>query len=385
MKITLTIPHMDSTGGGIPPVAEAHRKGLSALGNDVSVATFDDCRQHLWEKMPGISQWGFHADYSRVLSSLEPEIIHVHGIWSYHSAASHFYARKHHIPLVISPHGMLQKWALEISAWKKKIIGALFENPTMRNAACFHALTDAEYATIRDYGLKNPVAIIPNGIDMPDAPRDLKPRAVRRLLYLGRIYPHKGIPSLIDAWAKTTSSPRDAAWQLVIAGWDQKGHYRQLLDQCKKLHLDFAEVPRCKCEDFPRHEIIFAGSRFGEQKEELFRNVDAFVLPSLGEAMPVSVLEAWSYRLPCLLTSACNLPEGFQSDAAIKIEPSAGEIASGLEKLFAMTDQARQTMGQNGRKLVESKFTWPVVAQKLDAVYQWCTGKGPQPSYVKTE
>ena len=66
-------------------------------------------------------------------------------------------------PLVVSPHGMLDPWAVRNSAWKKRIARWLFENPHLRQAACLHALNVDEYQAIRAYGLRNPVAVIPNG------------------------------------------------------------------------------------------------------------------------------------------------------------------------------------------------------------------------------
>ena len=97
----------------------------------------------------------------------------------------------------------------------------------------------------------------------------------------------------------------------------------------------------------------------------------------------MSVLEAWSYRLPVVMTDFCNLPEGFSANAAIRVAPDGESIFQGLEQLAGMPDAELQTMGSNGRKLVEEKFTWPRIAQDMKAVYEWCLG-GDKPACLSS-
>jgi poly(glycerol-phosphate) alpha-glucosyltransferase len=96
----------------------------------------------------------------------------------------------------------------------------------------------------------------------------------------------------------------------------------------------------------------------------------------------MSVLEAWSYGLPVVMTPECNLPEGFAADAAIRIDTSAESIAEGLSTLFSMNDADLMTMGAKGRGLVEERFTWKSVAAQMREVYDWMLGGGVAPSSV---
>lgn len=96
----------------------------------------------------------------------------------------------------------------------------------------------------------------------------------------------------------------------------------------------------------------------------------------------MSVLEAWSYRLPVLMTEHCNLPEGFAAEAAIRIGTDVESIAEGLHQLLQSTIPDLQSIGRNGRALVESQFTWPQVAAQMKEVYEWVLGGGPAPSSV---
>ena len=97
------------------------------------------------------------------------------------------------------------------------------------------------------------------------------------------------------------------------------------------------------------------------------------------------VLEAWSYGKLVLMTPECNLPEGFATNAAIRIEPNAGSIEQGLRELFQAPSAKRQAMGANGRQLVAGKFIWSKVAADMKSVYEWVLGGGPKPECVLTE
>jgi len=327
-------------------------------------------------KVMGPRSFGYAPQLGELLRAAKIELLHVHGLWMYPSIACCLWSRGHR-PYIVSPHGMLDPWALRNSAWKKKIAGWLYENRHLRGARCFHALCEAEAAAIREYGLRNPVAVIPNGVDLPaeregfSAPwAKILPEGVRVLLFLGRLHPKKNAASLIRAWGATQGATQDG-WCLVIAGWDQGGHKGELLALAQELGLE--------------QRIWFSGPLFGEEKDAALRSASAFVLPSLSEGLPMAVLEAWAYGLPVLMTPECNLTEGFGAGAAIRIGHDPEAIARGLEQLFAMKDTERAEMGARGRKLVEEKFSWPKIARQMKEVYEWVLGKGPKPECVVTD
>lgn len=78
---------------------------------------------------------------------------------------------------------------------EKVIIGRLFEYRNLRTANCIHALCLSEYESIRKFGLTNPVAVIPNGISLPENPQYNRNHEKKILLYIGRIHPKKGLKS----------------------------------------------------------------------------------------------------------------------------------------------------------------------------------------------
>lgn len=380
MRIAVSVPTLSPQGGGVPPVIQAHCRELQAAGETVGILTLDQCKANCLSRIPGLGAWGVRKDYPRKLRDYAPDLIHVHGLWMYHGAAAYGYARKNHIPLLVSPHGMLDPWALEHSQWKKLLMGVLFDRPMLRYAKCIHALCESEYESIRAYGLKNPVAIIPNGIDLPASFGKRLSRKRKRLLFLGRLHPKKGIPALLQAWSRLHRNNSDA-WQLIIAGWDQNGHGQELKTLCHKLKLNAVEYLHGG--DFGPAEIAFVGARYGEEKAELLRQADAFILPSLSEGLPMAVLEAWAAQLPCLLTPQCHLPIGFEANAALRIEPDADSIHAGLIRLFSMPETERLSMGCRARALVQTYFSWFRIGRELQQVYHWCNRQGERPECVR--
>ena len=348
-------------------------------------------------KVKGPSAAGFSPDLLPVLDP-KADLLYAATLWKYPSWAALQWAERNGKPMMAAPHGSLDAWALSNAAWKKKIAAALFKNRQLHKATCLRALCQSEAEAIRAYGLTQPIAVIPNGVDLPDftetrdegrgARADDQSSEKKTLLFLGRIHPKKGLPNLIRGFKKAIDSRRstlDAPWQLVIAGWDQGGHEAELILLCQQLGLSFSHKMHKMDSSSAfslQSSVLFFGPAFGEEKQALLRRADAFVLPSLSEGLPMSVLEAWSYRLPVVMTPECNLPEGFAADAAIRIETLVESITQGLDSLFSMSASDLQAMGTKGRALVEDRFTWKTIAAQMREVYDWMLGGGATPSSV---
>jgi poly(glycerol-phosphate) alpha-glucosyltransferase len=332
---------------------------------DVPVRTFE---------VAGPAAFGFAPGLERALEAAHPEIVHVHGLWMYPSVVSLRWA-KSGSPYIVSPHGMLDPWAAKNSRWKKRFAGALYENRHLRGAACLHALNQAEADAFRAYGLRNPVCVIPNGVETPasrptvPAPwEDRLPKDARVLFYIGRLHPKKGLRALLQGWSTVQRDAKRSGWQLVIAGWDQDGHEQELRALASTLGLN--------------ESAHFVGPQFGELKAACFHAAGAFILPSVSEGLPMTVLEAWAYGLPVLMTPRCNLPEGQTAHAALVMEPDADSIAQALRRLFSMSEAERESTGARGRRLVEERYLWSEIAQKMAAVYDWVLGTGPRPGCI---
>jgi len=320
-------------------------------------------------RVRGPRAFGYAPGMSKILMHQNPDLLHVHGLWMYTSVAALRWARRGK-PYIVSPHGMLDPWALRNSRLKKRISAVLYEDRHLRGAACVHALNDAEARAIRAYGLKNPICIIPNGIELPIETTVNYNKKDRYLLYLGRLHPKKGLRMLIKAWSRIRKTAAEGGWQLKIAGWDQHGHQSALQALTERCHATSS--------------ISFVGPRFGEAKARLFQEASAFILPSLSEGLPMSVLEAWSWRLPVVITPNCNLPEGVKAGAAIAAEPDVEGITEALLQVMSMNACQLDAIGARGRRLVEQQFQWPHIVEQMVRVYDWVLGFGSQPACVAT-
>jgi len=330
----------------------------------------------------GPKKLGFSTDIHRQIRIIKPDIVHTQSLWMYLSYANRKYHEKTGTPYIVSPHGMLDRWQLNQSFWKdlkKNIVLTLYEKKHLEEATCFHALCKEEHDAIRSLGFKNPIAIIPNGIELPgidrqanvlNGPNNISDKNSRkRLLFLGRIHPKKGLDNLLEAW--WLLNPEHHNWQLVIAGETKDEVYmKQLRDKTNDLNISGT--------------VSFIGGQYGAAKHICLMNSHAFILPSFSEGLPMSVLEAWSYRLPVLITPFCNLPEGYIHHAAISIESSPESIGKGIKEIISMTQNERRQMGEHGFELVKNKFSWAQVANSMTHLYNWVLGKADRPCFVSS-
>jgi poly(glycerol-phosphate) alpha-glucosyltransferase len=279
-------------------------------------------------------------------------------------------------PFITTLHGMLDPWALRNSRWKKRLCALAYERNCLAKAACIQVNSEQELNSARKFGLKNPICIVPNGIDMPQESTAPAPwensigNEKKTLLYLGRLHPKKGLSNLLGAWKKLrlASHPAIDSWRLVIAGWSQGGHEAALKSLVTEYGID--------------RDVVLLGPLYGESKSAAYQHAAAVVLPSFSEGLPMAVLEAWSYKKPVLMTPQCNLPEGFAAGAAIESHPTEDSLAQGVAQLTEATDAERTYMGMCGWGLVNRKFTWTGVAAEMHAVYGWLVGGGPKPACV---
>lgn len=314
----------------------------------------------------GPRAFGWAPGMSRCLDEFQPDVADTQHLWYYPSVATLGWSRRNRKPYVVTPRGMLDSWALCRSQWKKRFVHWLFEGEHLRRAACIRALNKSELSAIRAFGLRNPVAVVPLGIELPENVHRRRIEGGGTLLFLGRIDPKKAVQELVRGWSLSNAAAR--GWRLRIVGW---GDAR------------YVDATRRLVQDLSLHDSVeLVGPAFGELKDRAFREADAFILPSHSEGLPRAVLEAWSYALPVLMTRFCNVPEGFERGAALEIGTEPARIAEGIRQLVAMPANEREAMGQTGRRLVEEGFSSTIEAQRMSEVYEWVTGGGSPPSLI---
>lgn len=379
LKIGFSVAYASEVAGGISEVLKG--LGRAIVARNINLRVFAGEDEHIrfgtdcWEGLEisisrvfGPRFFGFQADLHTAVVAWKPSSMHVHGLWMYPSWATRYW-RRLGIPYVVAPHGMIDRWALSHSAHKKRLALVAFERFSLENAACLHALTNHELESIRAFGLTNPVALIPNGIDLPPQCSAIGGTGRKVILFLGRLHPKKGIAELLYAWEIAKAHQITSAWRLVIAGWDD-GYGEDLVRLRDVLGL--------------AGDVEFLGPVFGDNKARAFNGADAFILPSKSEGLPMAVLEAWSYGLPVLMTKECNLVEGFGADAALRVTCDPPTLARELVQFFARSETDCRKIGANGRALVEQIYRWEAVADQLITIHYWITGHTGKPDFVDT-
>lgn len=392
--------------GGLHESVRRLVQSLDGIGVGVRVLTVEDEFTHLdaavWAPVAvnifprsWPEDFGYSPGFLRVLDEYQPDLTHTHGIWMYPSIATAAYCTRRHVPYMVSPHGMLDPWAVRHHHWKKVLAYALYEINHVRAAHCIRALCESEARSIREMRLTNPTVVIPNGIDLPEigAATDLMAKAPwdgfvepgrKVILFLSRIHPKKGLTNLLRAWAATS---KPSAWVLAIAGWDQDGHEAELKRLCDELEIAWADVRDTSDEKPPARTatVLFLGPQFEQSKASCYRNCDVFILPSFSEGLPMVVLEAWAFAKPVLMTPECNLPEGFAAQAAVQIDTTVDGISEGLRSLHNASDSTLSEIGLRGRNLAEERFSWEGIAAKMKSTYEWMLGGGTEPDCVWTD
>ena len=141
--------------------------GLAAMGYDVTIAVVNPDAPNLYlldkrVKLTSISSILNPNSYPLTPNSYE--VVHIHGLWSpiLHKVSA--WARRNKIPVVWSPHGMLQKWALKNKLLKKVVALALYQWRDLAKADLLHATAESEVEDIRRLKLKNKIVVAPLGV-----------------------------------------------------------------------------------------------------------------------------------------------------------------------------------------------------------------------------
>lgn len=385
MRLTLLTNSISRYGGGISHVVRRVAQCIEELEVPVHVMTLKDevTAEDLAEWRPIVpdlypivfrgGKFGFSPALNQAVLDIQgkDQIVHLHGIWTYLSVVTDRWRRQSGQPTVVSPHGMLDPWALEQSRWKKRLVALLYEWRNLTQAACLHATSESELESIRKYGLRTPTALIPNGVDLPSSDPVPSPKPAgedrKALLFLGRIHPKKGIPNLVRAWKMLGEATKD--WFIAIAGPDEVNHVSEIAQLIRELNLE--------------NSVKLVGPQYGNGKHAWLQHADAFILPSYSEGFSVAVLEAMAYSLPTIITPQCNFPAAIQSGVAISVDPRVDSIATGLRQLFEMSESDRLSFGDKSRIFVQERYTLASVAKQLIEVYHWVLGGGNPPSSVQ--
>lgn len=293
------------------------------------------------------------------------DVIHDHGLWLLPNVYAGREGARAKRPVVIAPRGMLSAAALSFSTWKKQLFWRLVQARAASAAACYHATSDQEYQEIRAFGIRAPVAVIPNGIDVEQLPKLPQPGEIRTVLSLGRIHPKKGLESLLRAWkAVETLRPE---WRLRIAGPAEGGHDVQLKRLAAELHLTRATIE---------------GAVYGADKARAYCDASLFVLPTLNENFAVTVAEALAAGVPVIATKGAPWKGLDDEKCGWWIDGGPESLSAALLRATEMPEQELLACGEKGRSWMKRDFSWGHVAEDMLQLYAWLAAKEDRPQFV---
>ena len=333
MNVHFFSPPPEQRIGGLEAAIEGLRAALIRAG-----ATVDDA-------LPS------HADGEHVA--------HFHGLWQ----PAHVRVAKRcgamGIPFVVSPHGMLEPWAMRHKAWKKWPYFHLVEKCRLGRADALLATGSLEAERLKQLVPGTRVESLPLGMTGSAKPNYEAARAQlgwsreeRVLLVLSRLHVKKGLELLLRALAAVE---RREPTRLVIVG----GGDAEYVQSVRALADQLADA-------LPR--VDWVGEVWGEERWPYFQGADLFCLPTFSENFGLAVLDACQVGTPVLTTSATPWVEHLADRRGFLCEPREDSVREALARFFneeRKTPETRQTFSD----WAWATFHWDALAVRYLACY----------------
>lgn len=367
-KIAFLAGSLYSQASGIKVVAESLSRELVLLGHDVCVFgqasnAQNDTTTKNWigssaksfvSSFP--SSFGYSKDLYKALLAFNPDIVHIHGIWTYASIAGMQLKKTTGATLIQSPHGMLSKAAITQSKLKKKLAMVFFQSKCLSYVDGFHVTAQSEALELDSIQCHtNKVAIIHNGIDLISHPLPYFKNRKNRILALCRLEPKKGLPKLLKAWSSIENRYSD--WILEIRGPDRHNHRSKLQRDIRKLGIK---------------NVILGSGAYGTERNELIATSKLFVLPSENENFGMTVAEALSLRTPVIASTGAPWSGLHDQECGWWTDNDTTALAKTLNIAINTSDEELEEMGVRGHNWMQSDFQWSDIARNMTEFYQNC-------------
>lgn len=299
-----------------------------------------------------------------------PAVVHVHGLWTPFEWRACSYARRAGVPLVMSPHGMLEPWALRHKRLKKWLAWRLYQRRWLANADLIVVNSWNEYRTVRGMGLKAPVAVIENGVDISSFDQSVvRTERRKRVLFLSRLSPVKGVFDLLEAWSRL---PADHGYELHLHGPADPGYAERIDAAMERLAL--------------RSSVKLQGPVFGKEKWQTYKNADVFVLPSYSENFGIVVAESLLAGVPVITTRATPWESLEAERLGWLVDNDPVQLAEALWQSMQLHDEQREQMGLRAEAYARAHFLWPDIINKYAETYAWVSGEqSRRPAWVCEE
>jgi glycosyltransferase involved in cell wall biosynthesis len=366
VKVLLCVASARVAYGGPALSVSALARNLALSGAETAIWCPDG-------SAPEIELDGSSSSLQRLMGSFpqamkhfgRPDVIHDNGIWWSHNRVIARYARRHCIPRLVSPRGMLEPWARQHKQLRKALAWRLYQRRDLLTASALHATSPQELDNLSVLFPYHPARMIGNGLDMPPLAkcafdRGVRAGGLRQALFLGRLHPVKGLPMLVAAWKQACPG-----WKLVLAGPDEGGHRQELEQLIAAAGLADA--------------IEFAGPVRGDEKDRLFAKSQLFILPSHSESFGMSIGEAFAHALPVITTQNVPWPQISEANCGWRVPATPEGLASAVREATTCEFDELAVMGRRGRALVAREFGWERITDQFIAFYEALISQGPRP------
>lgn len=373
MKLVHVVPHIDEEASGpsysVPRLCET----LAARGHDVELSCLaargvvSGVKVDLHPEWPILGRFAISTSLARALGEKADgvDIVHNHSLWSMVNVAAGCVVPGKRAKLVTSPHGTLSPWALSRSRVAKTMLWPL-QLRALARADLLHATSEVEYDDILAQGFTAPVAVIPNGVDLPPLPARKPVPNKRTLLFLSRIHPTKGIDRLLHAWRQLQDAHPD--WRLVVAGTGQAEHEHDVRELAIALKLQRVEFP---------------GPLYGKDKSHAYFVANLFVLPTHSENFGMVVAEALAHACPVVVSRGAPWSRLEIQGCGWWVEHDVETLVQSLGAAMRLPQGRLAAMGIKGRNWMEREFGWPNIAERMDSAYEWLLNGGTSPEFVR--
>ena len=396
MKVLHVIGKLGREFGGPSRSSQGLVVALRQMGVDAWLRSMD----------PSDRPWIPGVQYLEEEVSIETirkfDLVHIHEIWypSLHRVA--VLCRKAGVPYVVAPRGMLEPWSLKQKWLKKRLARFLYQDNDLHLAAALHATAESEADQLRKLGFKNKIIVSPNGVNVPVGTFETKAKdkgEQRRVLFVSRMHPKKGVLELVEAWAKMRELERivgvggkeNGQWvcELVYTmnSEEEWAYEKKVKARILELGMSYQDKDGTVHSPTPtsNSNFIFTGPLDDTAKWAAYARADLFVLPTHSENFGIVIAEALWAGVPVITTKGTPwkglLGEGEgqgQGEGEGEGEGRCGwwidvgvePLVTALSEAMVLTDEARAEMGRNGRKLVEAKYTWAAAAKSLVEGYE---------------
>lgn len=360
MKIIHFVPSIDRTSGGVGSYMQLLTKELGKLC-ELYIVTANTEHQLKIENAKilyipcNLGQYSvMKREWNRILDKIKPDLVHVNCCWMPCCALVQKWSQKKNYKVILTPHGMLEPWIIARHYWTRKLPALiLYQKKAIVNADYLHATAESEKENLLRLNYNSRIRIIPNGVDVQSIPMKLSWKRTKTILFLSRVHVKKGINFLIEAIAALKNELN--GYQIIIAGEGENNYVHELQLMAQKNEIE--------------DKIQFIGGVYGNQKWKLFQTADVFVLPTHSENFGIVVAEALACGTPVITTIGTPWQELETYHCGWWTKIGTEATIKALRSFLALTEKDLELMGQNGRTLIEKKYSAKSMAQNMMELY----------------